>query len=66
MTATTTPTTSVDSRRGHPTLAALRHSARAPGTLLTAVASRWNDFVDAGQLGSSAETVTSRHTGARI
>jgi len=40
--------------------------ARLGGPLLVAIRSRWSDFVDAGQLGPDADTVTSRHGGARI
>lgn len=40
--------------------------ARIVGSILATIGSRWNDLVDAGQLGPSADTVTSRHTGARI
>lgn len=44
----------------------IRRLVLAGGPILASVVSRWNDFVDAGQLGPSAESVTSRHTGARI
>lgn len=66
MTATTTTTTNIDTRRGQATLAHARGMARAAGSVLAGVGARWNDFVDAGQLGPSAETTTSRHTGGRI
>ena len=63
MTATTSP---IDIRRGRAALLRIRALKRAAGSLLVTIASRWNDFVDSGQLGPSADSVTSRHTGARI
>jgi hypothetical protein len=65
MTATTT-TTDLGTRRGQATLAHIRSLALAGGSLLATIGSRWNDFVDAGQLGPSADSVISRHTGGRI
>jgi hypothetical protein len=65
-TTTTTTITAVDARRGLPTSGHVRHLARAAGAVLAATRSRWQDFVDAGQLGPCADTVTGRHTGARI
>ena len=64
MTATTASTTA-GTHRGRAALGA-RRLARAFGSVLEAIGSRWNDLVAAGQLGPSADTVTSRHTGARI
>lgn len=68
MTATTTTTTSttVGTGRDRAAIARIRRLARAAGSVLGAIGSRWNDFVDAGQLGPSAEVLTGRHTGARI
>ena len=63
MTATTS---NLDTRRGQGTLARLRRLALATGSFLAAIGARWNDFVDAGQLGPDAERSISRHTGARI
>ena len=44
----------------------MQRLARIVASILATIGSRWNDLVDAGQLGPSADTVTSRHTGARI
>lgn len=63
MTATT-PT--LGTRRGAATLGYAGRLARGARSFLSAVGNRWSDFVDAGQLGPSAETMTGRHTGARI
>lgn len=65
MTATTT-TTSLAIRRGAATLAHVRRMARGAGSILAAMGARWNDFADSGQLGPSAESAMSRHTGSRI
>ena len=43
-----------------------RRLALAAGSLRTAIGSRWNAFVEAGQLGPDAERSIGRHTGARI
>jgi hypothetical protein len=64
MTATTV--TTATTRRGAATLAHARHLARGAGRILAAIGARWNDLVDAGQFGPSADTLTSRHTGSRI
>lgn len=63
MTATTS---TLRSGRGRAAFGHIRGLARVAGSLLSAIGSRWNDFVDAAQLGPGAESVTSRHTGARI
>jgi len=63
MTATTSP---IDIQRRNAALRGIRALGRAAGSLLVTIAARWNDFVDSGQLGPSADAVTSRHTGARI
>lgn len=63
MTATTS---NLGTWRGRAAFGHIRGLARVAGSLLSAIGSRWNDFADAGQLGPSAESVTSRHTGARI
>jgi hypothetical protein len=34
--------------------------------VLATIGAWWNDLVDAGQLGTSDQTLISRHTGARI
>lgn len=63
MTATTSH---LGTRRGEATFGTIRRLARLARSTMAAIASRWNDFVDAGQLGPNAETMTGRHTGARI
>lgn len=63
MTATTSP---IGIRRGRTALVRIRSLGRAAGSVLAAIGSRWNDFVDSGQLGPGANSVISRHTGARI
>lgn len=63
MTATTSP---MDTRRGRALVLGIRAAARMLGSLAAAAGSRWSAFVDSGQLGPSAGSVTSRHTGARI
>lgn len=63
MTATTT---TLGTRRGAATLAHVRRLARGAGSILAVIGARWNDFVDSGQLGPSAGSATSRHTGSRI
>ncbi|HSK93088.1 MAG TPA: hypothetical protein VLA76_03415 [Candidatus Angelobacter sp.] len=47
-------------------LVRLRRLARGATSALAAIRARWEDFVDAGQLGPSAVVLTSRHTGSRI
>ena len=63
MTATTS---GLGTRSGRITVARVRRLALAVGTLLRAIGSRWNSFVEAGQLGPDAKRSISRHTGARI
>ena len=65
-TATASSTTTVDTRRDRAAFVHIARLAQAAGSVLGAIGSRWNDFVDAGQLGPSAGTATSRHTGGRI
>ncbi len=65
MTATTT-TTIVDTLRGGTALTRARRLGRGVASVLATIGARWSDFVDGGQLGPSADTVTSRHTGSRI
>jgi hypothetical protein len=64
MTAATT--TTMGTRRRAASIALVRRLARGAGAILAAIGARWNDFVDAGQLGPGADSMTSRHTGARI
>lgn len=63
MTATTS---SLDTRRGHGAMQLVQRVALATGLLLRAIGSRWDDIVDAGQLGPDSQASMSRHTGARI
>lgn len=62
----TTAATTLGARRGAATVAIIRRLARAGGSMMMGIGSRWNRVVDAGQFGPSADSVTSRHTGARI
>ena len=63
MTATTT---AIGTRRAAAAVAFIRRLARGGGSFMTAIGSRWNDVVDAGQFGPSSDSVMSRHTGSRI
>lgn len=63
MTATTS---NIGTRLGRDTVLSVRRIALAAGSILGAIGSRWNAFVDSGQLGPDAERSISRHTGARI
>lgn len=63
---TVSSTTPADNRRDRIAFVRIPPLAKAAGSLLGAIGSRWNDFVDAGQFGPSAGTVISRHTGGRI
>ncbi len=62
----TSTTTELGTRQGQRTGLRVRRMALAVGSLLGAIGSRWNDFVDSGQFGPDAERSISRHTGARI
>lgn len=66
MTATTTPTTTIGTRQAEAPRSHVRRLALSVGSLLATIGGRWNDLVDAGQLGPNAETSVGRHTGARI
>jgi hypothetical protein len=63
MTATTS---NLDTLREPTTVPRVRRLALAAGSLLAAIGSRLNAFVEAGQLGPDAERSIGRHTGARI
>jgi hypothetical protein len=63
MTATTSD---LDTRRALGAVPRARRLALAAGWLLAAIGSRWNAFVEAGQLGPDVERSIGRHTGARI
>jgi hypothetical protein len=62
MTATTS---NLDTRRRQDPVARARRIALAVGSLLAAIAARWNAVVEAGQLGPVAERSISRHAGGR-
>ena len=62
----TASTTTLGTRPRHRTLAQVRRLALGVGSLLAAIGSRWNAFVEAGQLGPDAQRSISRHTGGRI
>lgn len=68
MTATTTTptTTTIDTHHAGAALTAARGARRGAASVFAAIGARWSDFVDGGQLGPSADTMTSRHTGSRI
>lgn len=63
MTATTS---NLDTRRGQGAMQLVRRMPLAIGSLLRAISSRWDDIVEAGQLGPADQASISRHTGARI
>lgn len=63
MTATTS---NLGTRLGQRTVPRVRRLALAAGSFLAAIGSRWNAFVESGQLGPDAERLISRHTGGRI
>jgi hypothetical protein len=63
MTATTS---NLGFRRGQAVAGHMRRLALAAGPILASVGYHWNAIRDAGQLGPSADSVISRHTGARI
>jgi hypothetical protein len=65
MTATSV-TTSPGTRPGQRVIHVVRRMALGAGSLATGIGSRWNAFVESGQLGPSAEHSISRHTGSRI
>jgi hypothetical protein len=62
----TSTTSEIGTRQGQGTMRRLRRTALMVGSLLAAIGSRWNDFVESGQLGPDAERTIGRHTGARI
>lgn len=66
MTATTTATTTIGTRHAEGPRRHVRRLALSIGSLLATIGDRWNDVVDAGQLGPNAETSIGRHTGGRI
>lgn len=62
MTATTS---NLVRRRAQGMVAGVRRLALVAGSFLAAVRSRWNAFVESGQLGPDMERSISRHTGGR-
>jgi len=62
----TTTTANVRTHQEVRTISRLRRLGRACGSFLAAIGSRWNAFVEAGQLGPDRERSIGRHTGARI
>jgi hypothetical protein len=65
MTATTS-TTDLGTQHGKRVVYVVRRMALAAGWLATGIGSRWNAFVDSGQLGPSVHSSISRHTGSRF
>lgn len=53
-------------RRGQRPIYVVRRMALGVGWLAAGIGSRWNAFVESGQLGPSAYRDISRHTGSRI
>ena len=62
----TSTTSELGTRQGQGTVRHLRRMALMVGSLLAAIGSRWNDFVESGESGPDAERMIGRHTGARI
>jgi hypothetical protein len=65
MTATSI-TTNPGTRRGQRVIHIVRRMALGAGWLAAGIGSRWNAFVESGQLGPSDHQSVSRHTGSRI
>jgi hypothetical protein len=65
MTATTS-TTDLGTQHQKRVVYVVRRMALGAGWLAAGIGSRWNAFVESGQLGPSAEHSISRHTGSRI
>ena len=63
---TTTTTSTIGTRRGMGMVLRVRRLVLVAGSLLAAIASRWNDIVESGQLGEDYERTISRQTGGRI
>ncbi|MCA1569970.1 MAG: hypothetical protein LC798_06535 [Chloroflexi bacterium] len=61
----TSTTTELGTPQRQATTIALRRMALTVGSVLAAIGSRWNDFVDSGQLGPDVDRTIGRHTGAR-
>jgi hypothetical protein len=65
MTATSIAT-NPGTTRGQRVTHLVRRLALGAGWLATGIGSRWNAFVDSGQLGPSPYQEISRHTGSRF
>ena len=63
---TTTAASIYSAEQGRTVNLLVRRLARAAGSLLAAIGSRWNAFAEGGQLGPHREREIGRHTGARI
>ena len=63
---TTTSASTLGSRHGQRVLLVARRLARGAGALAFGIGSRWNAFVDSGQLGPSPYQEVSRRTGSRF
>ena len=61
-----TTTINRDTRRWHRVVHAMRRMTLGVGSLAHGIGSRWDAFVDSGQLGPSPDQSISRHTGGRI
>jgi hypothetical protein len=62
----TTTTSNIGTRREQRLIVVVRRMALGAGWLVAGIGSRWNAFVDSGQLGPSPDQSISRHTGGRI
>jgi hypothetical protein len=65
MTATSI-STSNDATHGQRVVYVVRRMALGAGRLVAGIGSRWNGFVESGQLGPRNHQSISRHTGSRI
>ena len=61
-----TTTINRGTRRWQRVLHAMRRMTLGVGSLALGIGSRWDAFVDSGQLGPGPDQVISRHTGARV
>jgi len=59
-------TTNPGTRRGQRMIYVVRRMALGAGWLAAGIGSRWNAFVESGQLGPSPYQEVSRHTGSRF
>jgi hypothetical protein len=61
-----TTTINRGTRRWQRVVHAMRRMTLGVGSLVLGIGSRWDAFVDSGQLGPSPDQYISRHTGGRI